>query len=109
MKTQKALINFSRSKDHDLAHEAQNIVSKLTNNANFTNPTPSLATVQAAITAYNDALVVGNDGSKADTANKNAQRDALESCLSALAVYVNNCWRRLKTDHLCRLKIDQGI
>ena len=19
------------------------------------------------------------------------------------------CWRRLKTDHLCRLKIDQGI
>ena len=89
MKTQKALINFSRSKDHDLAHEAQYIVSKMTENVFFTNPVPSLATVQAAITAYTDALVASNDGSKADTANKNVQRDALESCLSALAGYVN--------------------
>ena len=22
---------------------------------------------------------------------------------------LEKCWRRLKTDHLCRLKIDQGI
>ena len=90
MKTQKALIDFSKSKDRDLAHEAQNIVSKMTNNANFTNPTPSLATLQAAISAYADALVASNDGSKADTANKNAQRVALESYLSALAAYVNS-------------------
>ena len=33
----------------------------------------------------------------------------------SIASYIANldleaeCWRRLKTDHLCRLKIDQGI
>ena len=89
MKMQKALINFAKEKDHELANTAQNIVNKMTINPYFTNPTPPLATIQQAISDYASALVIAKDGSKADTANKNACRATLEGALYALGAYVN--------------------
>ena len=89
MKTQKAIISFAKTKDHELADIAQAIVNKLTNNLNFSNPTISLSDLQAAIVAYSSALIQAADGSKVDTATKNACRATLENDLSTLGTYVN--------------------
>ena len=72
MRAQKAVINFSRVKDNTLANAAQHIVIKMTGNTNFTAPNPSLETLQIAITLYAAALIKAKDGSKVDTADKNA-------------------------------------
>jgi hypothetical protein len=66
-----------------------NIINKMTGNPYFTATTPPLATIQAAMTAYLDALVKCTDGTKEDTANKNATRLTLENYLSALGNYIN--------------------
>ena len=89
MKTQKAIISFAKTKDHELADIAQAIANKMTNNLNFSSPTISLSDLQAAIEAYSSALIQAADGSKADTATKNACRLTLEHDLSTLGTYVN--------------------
>ncbi len=89
MKTQKAIISFAKTKDHELTDTAQAIANKMTNNLNFSSPTISLIDLQAAIAAYSSALVQAADGSKADTATKNACRLTLENDLSTLGTYVN--------------------
>jgi hypothetical protein len=65
------------------------IVNKMTNNSYFPNPEPNLATIQTAITVYADALVKCLDGTKQDTATKNAYRLNLEDLLGSLGNYVN--------------------
>ncbi len=89
MKTQKALISFAKVKDHEIANVAQNIVNKMTINAHFSQPTPTLISVQQTISTYADALLKAKDGSKQDTAYKNACRLNLENALSILGSYVN--------------------
>jgi len=89
MKNQKAVISFAKTKDHELADIAQAIANKMTNNLNFSSPTISLSDLQAAIAAYSSALIQAADGSKADTATKNACRITLENDLSTLGNYVN--------------------
>jgi len=89
MKTQKALISFAKVKDHEITNVAQNIVNKMTINAHFSQPTPTLISVQQTISAYADALLKAKDGSKQDTAYKNACRLNLENALSSLGSYVN--------------------
>jgi hypothetical protein len=89
MKTQKAIISFVKTRDHELADAAQAITNKMTNNLNFGNPSISLSDLQAAIDAYSNALIQTQSGSKADTATKNAYRLTLENDLSRLGAYVN--------------------
>ena len=89
MKTQKAIISFAKTKDHELADIAQAIANQMTNNLNFSSPSPSLSDLQAAIDAYSNALIQTQSGSKADTATKNACRLTLEHDLSTLGTYVN--------------------
>ena len=89
MKTQKALISFAKVKDHEIANVAQNVVNKMTINAHFSQPTPTLISVQQTISTYADALLKAKDGSKQDTAYKNACRLNLENALSILGSYVN--------------------
>ena len=89
MKAQKALIDFSGVKDGDLADDAQKIVDKMTGNLNYTAPQPNLSVLQSAITAYSAAIIKSKDGTKEDTANKNATRLVLENALYTLGNYVN--------------------
>ena len=89
MKTQKARISFVRVIDHELAIVGQNIVNKMTTNVNFSDPKPTLMSVQELIINYSDALLKAKDGSKLDTAYKNACRLNLENALSILGSYVN--------------------
>ena len=89
MRTQKAIVSFTKVRDSELANTAQNIVNKMTINPNFTDPQPPLTTIQEYITAYSAALVKAKDGNKEDTANKNACRLTLETALHRLGNYVN--------------------
>ena len=86
---QKALISTSHVRDDALANYALNIVDNMTNNPNFTDPKPTLSVVKGLITLYSAALLQSIDGSKADTANKNACRVNLADSISTLANYVN--------------------
>jgi hypothetical protein len=47
---------FDRLSDAQLEVKANTIVSSITGNSNFPTPTPTLADVQIAITAYTAAL-----------------------------------------------------
>ena len=49
-----------------------------------------MTVVQAAIKAYSDALIKCQDGTKQDTANKNAKREIIEDNLAHLGTYVNS-------------------
>lgn len=89
MRTQKAIVSFTKVRDSELVNTAQNIVNKMTINPYFTDPQPSLITIQTYIAAYSAALVKAKDGSKEDTANKNACRLTLETALFTLGNYVN--------------------
>jgi hypothetical protein len=89
MKTQKAIISFARTKDHELGDIAQAIVHQMTNNINFSSPTIALSDLQAVIDAYSHALIQTQSGSKADTVTKNTYRLTLENDLSRLGAYVN--------------------
>ncbi len=89
MKTQKAIISFSKTKDHELIDIAQTIANKMTNNPLFTSTPISLIDLQAAIAAYSSALIKAQNGSKEDTVTKNAYRVTLENELSTLGTYVN--------------------
>jgi len=90
MRIQKAIINYSYVRDNDLPEVSQLIVDKLTANPDFPTPVPPLATVQTSITDYSTALVKCKDGTKQDTADKNAKREILEGNLAQLADYVND-------------------
>ena len=90
MRKQKAIIDYSKVKDNDLNELAQLIVDKMTGNPDFLTPTPTLIVVQASVTDYSGALVKSKDGTKQDTADKNAKRLILEENLAELADYVND-------------------
>ena len=89
MKNQKAIISFSKTKDHELIDVAQTIANKMTNNPLFISPPISLIDLQAALAAYSSALIQAQNGSKDDTITKNAYRIILENELSTLGTYVN--------------------
>ncbi len=89
MRAQKAIVSFTKVRDSEIANTAQNIVNKMTINPYFTDPQPPLITIQEYIAAYSSALVKAKDGSKEDTANKNACRLTLETALFTLGNYVN--------------------
>jgi hypothetical protein len=89
MKTQKALVSFSKVKDTELGSIAQHIVNKTSNNPSFSNPIPPLATIQDAINVYTAAQVKCGDCTKEETAAKNAARLTLGANLSDLGNYVN--------------------
>jgi hypothetical protein len=90
MRIQKAIINYSYVRDNDLTEVSQLIINKLTGNTYFLNPPVTLIIVQTATDDYSTALVQAKDGTKADTADKNAKRLILEGYLSQLADYVND-------------------
>ena len=90
MRIQKAIINYSYVRDNDLTEVSQLIINKLTGNTYFLNPPVTLIIVQTATDDYSTALVQAKDGTKADTADKNAKRKILEGYLSQLADYVND-------------------
>ena len=87
----KISINFTSNKhtDLELNVKANHIIEKMTGNATFPTPEPTLEAVQEATDAYMNALDNFQDGSREDTVRKNHLRIALEDLLWQLADYVS--------------------
>jgi len=82
--------NFSTGKYSDEALEikAQLIHDSMTGNTHFPTPDPPLADLLAAITNFQAAVLKAKNGSKEDTADKNAKRQTLVDLLHKLSYYV---------------------
>jgi hypothetical protein len=85
----RVLINFSDYRDDALENKAESILQMMTGNVNFSDPIPPLTVVQAALTAYSEALVNAASKDIAKVAAKNAYRKNLELQLNQLGMFVN--------------------
>lgn len=92
MKTKfKALIGFARLKDDELVVLASTVINAMTDNANFAQPSPSLADVQVRLEDFVFRLAAARKrGSPEETALKDESRIPLETELQKLAYYVNS-------------------
>jgi hypothetical protein len=64
------------------------MVTSMTANANFTTPSPPLATITTNINALETAYIAAQGGGADDTANMRAKETTLDLSLKALAGYV---------------------
>lgn len=86
----KVLIDFSKTTDDTLLIDAKTVITSMTNNPNFENPTPSVAEISLICDAYDSALVTAkHTKSKQDVEAKNDAKMALQNALSKMATYVN--------------------
>jgi len=88
MKKPKVRIDFSKQKDSEISDFATGIVTRMTGNANFVTPLPTLASITTIITNFDKARDKAASGSPADTSAKNVLRDSLEFNLASLGLYV---------------------
>jgi hypothetical protein len=78
MAVKKLILDFSDLKDAELAPKVENIVTSITGNIAFPNPSPSMVALRQAINFYSAALAKAvNNGTKADTINKDDKRKIL--------------------------------
>jgi hypothetical protein len=80
--------SFTGLSDSDLDEFASNIVVSLTGNAAFPTPLVPLKTLDAAQSAFHDAMLAAVQGGTQLTALKNEARTALEDLLRQEASYV---------------------
>lgn len=88
MKPSTVLTRFARLSDSSLVILAGSIHSSMSGNANFTIPSPTLASLAAATLTYTTALSKAKDGSVVEKAIKKQAREILENLLNELALYV---------------------
>lgn len=92
---QKAKIDFSRLKDHELLLLVQTVITAMTDNENFVSPTPALEDIASLLETFSDKLTIARKrGSPEDTALKNESRTPLEQGMKQLAYYVNSTAER---------------
>lgn len=87
----KVKLNLKDKSDSDLLTFAQQHVTAMTSNANFTTPLPAATAFASVLTAYSTALGNANtaqQAAKQATTVKDAARDALESALTQRGNYV---------------------
>ena len=85
-------LSFAKKVDTDLIAFVRNVISLMTNNAQYPNPTPSLAASTASVNAFETAVHDALDGGKIAIATRNAARVELLGLMRQLAAYVQaNC------------------
>ena len=85
----KPAINFlSIESDVDLDGTVAGILYALKDNPNYPDPTPSLAVVDGARTAFSLAITAASNGGKLLTLAKNTKRAELVSLVRQLAAYI---------------------
>ena len=98
MANPRVLTSFSRAADDSLKLFAVAVHQGLTGNPAFPNPTVPLPALEAAISAFSDALVAQVQGGTVATADKKDKRETLVTLLRKLASYVeDNCNGNLAT------------
>lgn len=86
----KALIGFARMKDDEFLVTGHTIISAMTDNVHFSNPSPTLADVQVLLDDFSDKLAITRKrSSPEDTALKKDSRLLLAESLKQLGYYVN--------------------
>ena len=85
----KALTNFSKYADPKLALTGKTILQSMTGNANFTNPTPSLAALQKTSNNFGAAMLDAANFDRNKIAIKNQYRLQLIEFIRQLGYYVN--------------------
>ena len=86
----KALTNFAKCSDANVVPPAEFIVESLTDNPDFTDPTPKISAVDAVLTSYKTALLEASSKDRNKIALKRELRTQLNDLLQQLGVYVNN-------------------
>ena len=81
-------LKFAALPDAALAEFTTRVITGLTGNAAFPTPDVPLATLQAQLTKFDDALAMSALGGMAATAQKNIERAKLEELLRTEAFYV---------------------
>jgi hypothetical protein len=81
-------LRFNRLSAADKATLARHVTGKMTNNANFPNPTPSLSDLADAAKALDDTQAV-LDGSKQKTLARNTAETKLDKMMRQLQSYVS--------------------
>jgi hypothetical protein len=85
----KAAIGFlTTDSDAQLIVDTHSAITGLTGNASFPTPTPTVASITTALSAFQVALADAANGGKELTAIKNAKRAELVSLMRQLASYV---------------------
>ena len=84
----RVLLGFASAPDHELEETAGHILTSLYGNAVFPTPPVTAANLQAALTAFTDAIAAQSQGGTAATAAKNQAAQTLIGLLRQLALYV---------------------
>lgn len=84
----RVLLGFTNAPDHALEETAGAVLDGFYGNAAFPTPPVAKPALQAALTAFTDAIAAQMNGGPAATAMKNNMRDALIDLLRQLASYV---------------------
>lgn len=80
----------SRMKGSEIVDKANYVVTKMTGNVNFTNPSPTLTAITAAATALTASSEAAKSGAHEAVQNAKLDLKNLRSLLGALAKYVNS-------------------
>jgi hypothetical protein len=90
-----AKLGFKDLKPGDKVNKAKHIIKAMTGNPHFPSPIPSLADVDIAADALDNAQIA-LDGSKLKTVQRNAAEAILDSLMSSLQGYVDAASRQDK-------------
>ena len=88
MSIPKVSYSFVRLPDAKVIVFADHVLACMTGNPKFATPTPSLASVQTALTTFQDSVAAAKGGGVVRTAAKNDAREMLIGKLRSLALYV---------------------
>jgi len=81
-------LELSKKTNPELVISSENVVTKMTGNANYTTPNPTLAFITALILAFKTSIESALDGGKALKAIQAQKRKDLLSGMGLLAAYV---------------------
>ena len=81
-------LSFARKIDTDLIAFVRNVITLMTNNAQYPTPTPSLAALTTSVNAFETTVHDALGGGKIIIATRNAARVELLALMRQLAAYV---------------------
>ena len=81
-------LSFARKIDAELIVFVRNVITQMTGNTQYPNPSPTLAAVTISVNAFETAVHDALDGGKIAIATRNAARAELLSLVRPLAAYV---------------------
>jgi hypothetical protein len=79
---------FAELSDANLEAKAQFIITKMTDNANFPTPSPTLLEMNGTLSAFTAAATAANTGDKVSILDRDQKKETLVDLLHELSLYV---------------------